>query len=64
MLEKLKKLVSYNVINEVVLYDRTINKISTFDVLFIFDVIKDDVNVLECKLVDGILFVVIEFKEV
>ena len=64
MLEKLKKLVSYNVINEVVLYDRTINKISKFDVLFIFDVIKDDVNVLECKLVDGILFVVIEFKEV
>lgn len=63
MLEKLKKIVYDNVIDEVILYDRTRNKISSFDVIFVFDVIKDDINICECKLVDGILFVVIEFKE-
>ena len=64
MLKTLKKIVDMNVIDEVILYDVTRNKISTFDVLFIFDVIKDDINIRECKLVDGILVVVIEFKEV
>ena len=64
MLKTLKKIVDTNVIDEVILYDVTRNKISTFDVMFIFDVIKDDINILECKLVDGILVVVIEFKEV
>ena len=64
MLKTLKKIVDTNVIDEVILYDITRNKISTFDVLFIFDVIKDDINIRECKLVDGILVVVIEFKEV